>query len=601
MIEDAQNRCCLFRVGTTEDLQSNLPITSRYDDRSPAKDPRLNNRVATARGGGDTGAVSRDRPLHQVKPSVNMPLSGNTSTEVTSAIASKEVSGPRNQRLQSVTTEGNSSVQKTVEQSNPERAEKRRHSTVKEVQEPSSDDGHVDPPAVGSTRNDNRTKHRKEDTRHTQHHYHHQHHHRGREPSSHRSHHDENNPEMRLSRSGRSHDDRHRGEAHSSKRPHCASSLNRRDRGKDDITERHRHHSSNREHERKHDRGQDYRCMGRSDEPGQSKRPKLHDSRVASHSSTATSLCSSDIPASTAYNRGDKVTPVQSNQSSTTTSTLYGNPVSNEDEMVKDNIAFDTRDYLVASAIERNPSMSSYLRQLQEQEKNQEKNATGRSPSEIFANISPSSSPNSPTNAVVTNASTGSSRSPAETAVISDLCHGNSTVTSHSTSKHPLASSWPSTSHLKLRVSPSHEDPGTSASFSRLSNQFSSFRPSPSSSAAISSNQRPPLVDNHGRSSTINGELEPGAQQAANNVRNRQQHPRGPIEIETTGDLVHGWRRPHGGSRERTAHVTSGDVTSLRERATGERGQRRGGIRHTRPRIDKKKLSESFRGRKNWK
>lgn len=595
MIEDAQKRCCLFRVGTTEDLQSNLPITSRYNDRSPAKDPRLNNRVATARGGGDTGAVSRDRPLHQVKPSVDMPLSGNTSTDVTSVIASKEVSRPRNQRLQSVTTEGNSSVQKTVEQSNPERAEKRRHSTVKEVQEPSSDDGHVDPPAVGSTRNDNHTKHRKEDTRHTQHHYHHQHHHRGREPSSHRSHRDENNPKMRRSTNGRSHDDRHRGEAHSSKRPHCASSLSRHDRGKDDITERHRHHSSNREHERKHDRCQDYRFVGRSDEPGQSKKPKLHDSRVASHSSTATSLCSSDIPASTAYNRGDKVTPVQSNQSSTTTSTLYGNP----DEMVEDNMQLDTRNYLVASVIERNPSMSSYFRQLQEQEKNQEKNATGRSPSEPFANVFPSGSPNSHTNTVVTNASIGSSRSPAETAVISGLCHGNSTVTSHSTSKHPLASSWPSTSLLKLRTSPSHEDPGASASSPRFSDQVSSLRPSRPSDAAISSNQRPPLVGSHGRS--INGELEPGAQQAANNVRNRQQHLRGPIEIETTGDLVHGWRRPHGGSRERTAHVASGDVTSLRERATGERGQRRGGIRHTRPRIDKKKLSESYRGRKNWK
>ena len=64
-------------------------------------------------------------------------------------------------------------------------------------------------------------------------------------------------------------------------------------------------------------------------------------------------------------------------------------------------------------------------------------------------------------------------------------------------------------------------------------------------------------------------ELEPGAREAAELVRERHPPIKGPQIIDATSELVHRWK-PHGGSRKRHAVVNDGDVQRLREKASAE-------------------------------
>ena len=107
-------------------------------------------------------------------------------------------------------------------------------------------------------------------------------------------------------------------------------------------------------------------------------------------------------------------------------------------------------------------------------------------------------------------------------------------------------------------------------------------------------------LDRRRTSSTLLGEIDPGAQKAADLVRQRYPPVQGPPIISATSDLDR-WN-PHGGSRKRKAHAVTTDVSSLRERANreGSSPPKRAAVDPTR-RNNLKKMQEGYRGRKNWK
>lgn len=180
--------------------------------------------------------------------------------------------------------------------------------------------------------------------------------------------------------------------------------------------------------------------------------------------------------------------------------------------------------------------------------------------------------------------------------------HSTSARISTTTSISPSSSSPDSVSNYML---PSRNST-TSLSSALHSSSYSRTSISPPSSAFLgtsttSGNQQPFL--SHGsltrRGNSIQGELDPVAQGRANAVAQRHPRSRGPQIIEP-GTLFHGMRNPLGSGRQRTAHVTGDDVSSLRARAVGEERQPSEHRRQRRQRIDKRKVCKNFRGRTNW-
>ena len=172
--------------------------------------------------------------------------------------------------------------------------------------------------------------------------------------------------------------------------------------------------------------------------------------------------------------------------------------------------------------------------------------------------------------------------------------HSTSARISTTTPISPSSSSADSVSNYML---PSRNS-ATSLSSALHSSSYSRTLVSPPSSAFLgvsirSGNQQPSLspASLTRRGNSIQGELDPVAQGRANAVA--QRHPRsgGPQIIEPS-TLFHG--------RQRTAHVTGDDVSSLRARAVGEERQPSEHRRQRRQRIDKRKVCKNFRGRTNW-
>lgn len=112
----------------------------------------------------------------------------------------------------------------------------------------------------------------------------------------------------------------------------------------------------------------------------------------------------------------------------------------------------------------------------------------------------------------------------------------------------------------------------------------------------------PPMGLTHSldrRRSTVRGELDPSAQEAAEAVRLRHPPAPGPQVIPATNLL----RNPHGGTRKRKAHVGTTDVSALRGRVGREVDAPTVPPRPSTvpPRRNSlKKARDNFRGRKNW-
>ncbi|XP_078359214.1 uncharacterized protein LOC144643749 isoform X2 [Oculina patagonica] len=143
------------------------------------------------------------------------------------------------------------------------------------------------------------------------------------------------------------------------------------------------------------------------------------------------------------------------------------------------------------------------------------------------------------------------------------------------------AASWLSTSNATHQNSPLHSTFGAVGS-------SSSFSSRPTISRQSSSPPSP-------RSSTFFGELDPGAQKAADVVRQRHPPAQGPSVIPAISGL--------GGSRKRKAHAgVTRDGSSLKASASREASfpPKKAAVVPTR-RESLKKIQENFRGRKNWK
>ena len=69
LIEDAHERSCSYRVASSEDVQS--VISLRNDRRSPAKDPRLHNKIAPRRQCSNSNITDTNRRLHREDMSKN--------------------------------------------------------------------------------------------------------------------------------------------------------------------------------------------------------------------------------------------------------------------------------------------------------------------------------------------------------------------------------------------------------------------------------------------------------------------------------------------------------------------------------------------------
>ena len=548
--------------------------------------------------------------MHQGKTSVNVP-------PITSTPAVESV--PRNQSPQTVTKEKDSvNVQIAGDTSNREKSV-RTKSTDNELQNPLSSDDQGNRKATAYAKTSVHPAHLDERVNRGKDGVYQTNHHRGRGASNSRQRHHPKKAEMRDSTNGRFHsghglNDRHHGDRHSSKRPQdSASSSNRHGRETDVSRGRHTHHSSNRERHNsgqpKKDRTHEYRHQERADVSEESAKRRKIQRRDASHSATitastslgnntgrrevespadrshspapATSLWKSAAPTSDVFN-GEEVdrsstlymdtresSPAESNQSSSTTTALHSNLDSYGDHMDDGDSHMDTQDPAFAAILANNHSYApGYFLQLRELTKK----STGSSPSETFA-------------------STGSPRSPTETVPDNTLPRRNSTATSQSTSRQPLAMSWPSVSLAPHSASPTNVVHNTSTSSSSFSGQSLSL--SGYCSTAASSNQHASLAGSHsslGRRTSLR-DISSDAQEVANIVRQRHPPVQGP-QIIDAGALFRG--------RQRTAHAASRDVSSLRERAVGERVQRTERRSRPRARIDKRKFSENFRGRKSW-
>ena len=363
----------------------------------------------------------------------------NSSGPVAKVNNGKDVPVSKNQRPQSVTFQERENA---AEQTANETFNRKKASSTKATDKEPSSGGQVAEsvknvariPHTNSMHGHNKEKQGQEGTHHTDRH-------RAREGTSKHRHHQRDIGMRRY--------DRHHGSHHRSKRPH---------NGAADPREHHRHHLSNREHERfenaNQNRAEEYRHQRRPIVSEQSnQRPKVHNDRNRSHSATnvrssvtTTSLFKATISTTTSISTPFQVgaregtSPVESDHSSSTTNSMYSNSFSNGEDMGEVSSQMNTQEYVLASVIEHHPFIdSSYFEQLQQQEKRRH---SGRSPSEMSATVSPTGSPKS-----------------AETTVISGQHHGHSTVTSHSTSAHPLEKSWRSVSRSTHRYAPSHGAP----------------------------------------------------------------------------------------------------------------------------------------------
>jgi len=101
LIEDAHKRSCCYRVASSEDVQS--VISLRNDRRSPAKDPRLHNKIAPRRQCSSSNITDTIRRLHREDMSENQRASpalknqGHLSSEGTQTERSITVT-PENDR-----------------------------------------------------------------------------------------------------------------------------------------------------------------------------------------------------------------------------------------------------------------------------------------------------------------------------------------------------------------------------------------------------------------------------------------------------------------------------------------------------------------------
>ena len=514
MIKDAKDRECFYGVESREDVRKELSIGLQNDYHSPAKDPRFNRNVASASGGDDASTNSNDRPIHQEKTSVNVP--SITSTSAVESVA-------RNQTPQMVTTEKDSVCVQIGGDTSDREKFVRTKSTDNELQNSLSGDGQGNRKATAYAKTTVHPAHLDERVNRGKDGVYQTNHHRGRESGISRHRHHQKKTEMRDStnerfHSGRGLNDRHHGNRHSSKRPQdSASSSNRHGRDTDVSRERHRHHSSNREHHNagqpNKDRTHENRHQGRVDVSEESAKRRKLQHRDVSHSAAittptslgnntgkrevespsdrshspapATSLWKSAAPASEVFN-GEEVdcgcTPymdtresslADSNHSSSTTTSLHGNLDSYGDHMDDDDSHMDTQDPAFAAVLANNHSYApGYFLQLRELTKK----STGSSPIETFA-------------------STGSPKSPTETVPDNTLPRRNSTATSQSTSRQPLARSWPSGILAPHSASPTGVVRNTSTGSSSFCGQTLGFSSSPNT--ARSSNQQTSLADSH--------------------------------------------------------------------------------------------------------
>ena len=101
LIEDAHERSCCYRVASSEDVQS--VISLRNDRRSPAKDPRLHNKIAPRRQCSNSNITDTNRRLHREDMSENQRASpalknqGHLSSEGAQTVRSITVT-PENDR-----------------------------------------------------------------------------------------------------------------------------------------------------------------------------------------------------------------------------------------------------------------------------------------------------------------------------------------------------------------------------------------------------------------------------------------------------------------------------------------------------------------------
>jgi len=165
-------------------------------------------------------------------------------------------------------------------------------------------------------------------------------------------------------------------------------------------------------------------------------------------------------------------------------------------------------------------------------------------------------------------------------------------ITQHRSSSYSSAATLPFTSYTTHPNTLSRRTSGAAASSFSLSS-------GPDISQPSTSGGNRSLDRRESRT-----ELDPGAQRASDIVRQRYPPVKGPPVIPISS-VVGIWNL-YGGSRKRKAHADTGDVNSLRQRASGggvssppKRSAK--GATKKKMRQETKKYQENFRGRKNWK
>ena len=615
LVDDAEERYCLFSVESSQKVRSVLSIGLTNDTQSPAKDPRLKNKHISAqvRDSHGSSSSSNDYGVHQIDTPIEVSCCGSAVERNKGQVQPVSSGG----REPSATAErrARTSAAEMASKPLPGNGQRNGHAAVS---------GKIVVNSSHSTRQEEE-KHGKEGVRYRVRHQ--------KETGKVLSHRPKTNEH-------RSNPHRHENR-NSRKRDHHHKNHHRRDQNNGESKSNHtqgdysRHHSSHHDRDRNRDRDYDPRdhervegsaFQGRQMEPGQNSRsPDIR------------------LPA-------------------TTSTSLDENEVSNENEIHYDNgLEIDTQDPHFISLIENNePHKKEYFVKLRQQERQHLRKSAaspaenGRSPAErerspaehefTSAKIEFSSAkatatltrvPNPGVQPRVQTTVTNSGLQYRGEATVSTVpIPGVSRRVETTASRVPNPGIQPRFETTVSRIPNSGIQPRFETTLSEAPNlgvsdtpnplpsritqhrssSYSSAAPLLSTSNATHSNALSRRPSGAGSDSSqpstslgsrsldrrIGGEIDEGAQRALDKVRSRFSPTTGPKIVPASA-----WN-PFGGSRKRRAHADTVDVSLLRQKASGSASsqpsmRRTVGRQRNRTQEKKKNYEENFRGRKNWK
>ena len=622
LVDDAEERYCLFSVESSLKVRSVLSIGLTNDTQSPAKDPRSKNKHISAqvRDSHGSSSSSNDYGVHQIATPIEVSCCGSAVERNKGQVQPVSSGG----REPSATAERRARTSAAEMASKPLPGNGQRNGHAAES-------GKIIVNSSHSTSQE-QEKHGKEEVR-----YRDRHQEETKKVPRHRPKSNDHlsNPHRHENRNSR-------------KRDHHHKNHHRRDQNnyvpvesKSNYTQGvySRHHSSH--HDRDSNRDRDYD-------------PRDRDHR--DHERVEGSAF-----------QGRQMEPGQNSRSpdiglpATTSTSLDENEVSNENEIHYGNgLEIDTQDPHFISLIENNePHKKEYFVKLRQQERQHLRKTAaspaenGRSPAErerspaehefTSAKIKFSSAKATATLTRVPNP--GSQPRVQTTVTKSGLQYRSETTVSTvpipgvsrrvetTASRVPNPGIQPRFETTVSRVPNSGIQPRFETTISEAPNlgvsdtpnplpsritqhrssSYSSAAPLPSTSNATHSNALSRRPSGAGSDSSqpstslgsrsldrrIGGEIDEGAQRALDIVRSRCSPTTGPPVIPAM------WN-PFGGSRKRQAHADTGDVSLLRQKASGSASSQlsvRRTVGRSRNRIQEKKKNyeENFRGRKNWK